>query len=267
MKASIVIAALQTAIQMPAELQAPRVGPLTRNAIDRLARLAPDEEYEWPVTPDLKPATLGYVDASGSTPSEISQAAVDLILESEGIDQPGVWPQGESGITLGFGVDIGADSDSLDYWRDELTPDEITRLRSAQGVTGERAGAIAYNYRDIKVTREMALRVFYRYTLPIETAKTKAAFPGAEQLPPNSLGALVSVVFNRGTSRKGNRRIEMQDIYDTLADGVQTGDLAKLAQDFRSMERLWRGSGLDGLITRRENEAKLIESDINTSHA
>lgn len=195
-------------------------------------------------------------------PSGISKEAVDLILESEGVDQPYRWPGGGSGITLGYGCDIGADPQSLAYWREELSREQLDRLARAKGVTGQRAAAMAKLYSDIRVTREQALQVFNRYTLPIEIAKTKAAFPGSEKLPPSALGAVVSVVFNRGTSRKGARRVDMQDIYDILIDGIQSGDLQLLAKQFRDMKKLWVGMGLDGLITRREREAKLIESEI-----
>src|SRR5687768_10466086 len=58
----------------------------------------------------------------------IPQEAIDLILKAEGVDQPYKWPGGMSGITLGYGVDIGADPDSLDYWRDELHAREIEHL-------------------------------------------------------------------------------------------------------------------------------------------
>lgn len=203
--------------------------------------------------------TSPLVPANGS---EISQSAIDLILESEGVDQPSRWPGGGSGITLGYGCDIGVDPKSLAYWRDELTADQLERLRVALRVTGERAEAMKGRFRDIKISKEAALRVFHRYTLPIEIALAKAEFPGSEKLPPAALGAVVSVVFNRGTSRKGARRVDMQDIYDILKDGIQAGDLRLLAKQFRDMKKLWVGQGLDGLITRREKEALLVESCI-----
>lgn len=256
MKVSDTILALQALLLIPETKRVAKVGPLTRSAINRLASLPPDAEF------DLNYHTLSTSPLAPAEGSEISQDAIDLILESEGVDQPYRWPGGESGITLGFGCDIGADPTSLDYWREELTPEELDTLSQAKGVTGDRARSMQTMFSGIKITPSQALRVFYRYTLPVEIAKTKAAFPGAEQLPPSALGALVSVVFNRGTSRKGARRVDMQDIYDILRDGVQTGDLALLAQQFRDMKHLWEGTGLDGLITRREREAKLVESCI-----
>ena len=35
---------------------------------------------------------------------------------------------------------------------------------------------------------------------------------------------------------------------------------ALIAKELRKMKRIWQGKGLDGLLTRREAEAKLVES-------
>ena len=51
----------------------------------------------------------------------------------------------------------------------------------------------------------------------------------------------------------------MRALSADLADGVQRGDLADIAKQLRAMKRLWVGKGLDGLIARREAEARLVE--------
>ena len=38
---------------------------------------------------------------------KISSKALQLILNAEGLDQPGNWPGGASGITIGIGYDLG----------------------------------------------------------------------------------------------------------------------------------------------------------------
>ncbi len=83
-------------------------------------------------------------------------------------------------------------------------------------------------------------------------------FPGIAELPPDAQGALVSLVFNRGTSMEGDRRAEMR----AIRDAVPSSDLQEIADQLRSMKRLWINKGLDGLLRRREEEAKLIESCI-----
>lgn len=205
-------------------------------------------------------------------PSTIPPAAIDLILEEEGIDQPSKWPGGESGISLGYGCDIGADPASLEFWRGVLTDDEVARLGHARGVTGSTAQAIAHKFADIHVTKEQALRVFMDHTLPTEIAKTAIAFPGSEYLPPAAFGALVSLVFNRGPALGGPRRTEMKAIHDAIlnskADPGETETqrvnalLEFISAQFLEMRRLWAGQGLDGLVARRKHEALLIRSAI-----
>ena len=47
-----------------------------------------------------------------------------------------------------------------------------------------------------------------------------------------------------------------------IRDAVPSGDLQEIADQLRSMKRLWINKGLDGLLRRREEEAKLVESCI-----
>lgn len=202
----------------------------------------------------------------------IPQEAIDLILESEGIDQPYRWPGGGSGVTLGYGVDIGADPDGLEHWRGVLADTEIQTLKQAVGLTGWAAKQIESRFVGIKVTKAQAMKVFSELTLPTEIAKTLRAFPGVEAMPPEVLGAMVSLVYNRGTSTDGPRRYEMKIIGEILAEfqtfnadqraACQAEYIAKIAGQFRRMKRLWVGQGLDGLLVRRDREADLILSAI-----
>jgi GH24 family phage-related lysozyme (muramidase) len=203
----------------------------------------------------------------------IPQKAIDLILESEGIDQPGKWPGGGSGITLGYGCDIGADPKSLDFWRGILAEGEIDLLKSALGITGRAAAQIQTRFHDIRVTKAQALDVFMRQSLPREERMTAAGFPGSENLPGPAFGALVSLVYNRGTALDGDRRREMKAIHDAIVNSARNEEgeapevrqnnlLRFIAGQFRSMKRLWVGKGLDGLLARRDAEADLVESAI-----
>jgi GH24 family phage-related lysozyme (muramidase) len=93
---------------------------------------------------------------------------------------------------------------------------------------------------------------------------TGRAFPGVTKLPPDAQGALVSLVFNRGTSMQGHRRREMREIRDAIArtDFKMSKLLEAIATSIESMIRLWIGKGLDGLIRRRKAEAALVRSCI-----
>jgi GH24 family phage-related lysozyme (muramidase) len=194
------------------------------------------------------------------------QEAVSIILEAEGIDQPSKFPGGESGISLGYGCDIGADPKSLEYWRGILTDEQINRLAAAKGKTGGAAADIARQFSDIKVSKADALDVFMKKTLPLEIALTRKTYPGIELLPPTVLGAMTSIVYNRGADLSGDRRSEMREIKDVITQFANRppenrdvkATLEKIADQIQAMKRLWVGKGLDGLLTRRDAEARLV---------
>ena len=195
-------------------------------------------------------------------PLEITDSALALILEAEGLDQPGKWPGGDSGITLGIGYDLGfvTPEQFEEDWNPFLSGDQIDRLKTAIRLTGGSAKERAPEFSDIKVTRPDAIEVFKTRTLPLHSQHTEDAFPGVDKLPPDAQGALVSLVFNRGPSMKGDRRAEMRAVRDAVAEG----DLQEIANQIRAMKRLWVGQGLDGLLKRRDAEADLVESSIGS---
>lgn len=192
----------------------------------------------------------------------IPQRAVNLILDAEGVDQPSRWPGGASGVTIGYGYDLGYEQTFARDWQFALRSDSIDRLKQAIGLKGQSARQIAHRFTDITIPRTAALDVFVSKTLPRYEQQTIAAFPGAEKLPPLVFGALVSLVFNRGAGMKDDparpndhTRLEMRQI----RDAVGRGDMKAIAQNLRTMKRLWVGKGLDGLLKRRDAEAQLVE--------
>jgi hypothetical protein len=193
-------------------------------------------------------------------PLQITDQALDLILEAEGLDQPGKWPGESSGITLGIGYDIGfATPEQFEEdWSPFLTSDEIARLKTAIGVSGAAAHQLASQFSDIKVKWDDAVEVFKNRTLPLYSTRTEKAFPGVDQLPANAQGALVSLIFNRGAAMDGDRRLEMRAVRDAVA----AGDLQEIANQIRAMKRLWVGKGVDGLLKRRDAEARLVETGL-----
>src|SRR5207237_737467 len=116
-----------------------------------------------------------------------------------------------SGITLGYGFDLGfySQEEFTEAWRPHLTAGQLDRLRLAIGRTGTYAQRIAPEFADIRITPKAALEVFQRCTLPKWETLTRTTFPGVELLPLLAFGALVSLVFNRGTSMAGDQRKEM----------------------------------------------------------
>ena len=192
----------------------------------------------------------------------ISKAARDLILEMEGFSSTPEWPGEKSGVTIGFGYDLGyvtVDQFESD-WGERIRPDASDRLKAVVGLRAQRARNRIGDLADLRVSRSEAEQVFDTRTLPLYELRTAQAFPGVDALPEDARGALVSLVYNRGASMVDNspddRRREMRAIREAVA----AGDLAAIAAQLRAMKRLWEGKGMGGLIARREEEAQLVES-------
>ncbi len=196
---------------------------------------------------------------------EIPREGLEFIIDEEGMDQPWRFPGGDSGVTLGHGYDLGAGTESkgemVNDWKRWLTGNELERLSVALGKTGAAAKALCPQFRDINISIEAADDVFFRATVPKYYQKTLSAFPNVDKLPGMAQAALLSLVFNRGTSMKGERREEMREIKDILA-GDPPYDLRGVTKALRNMKKLWIGKGVDGLIARREREARFVENAI-----
>ena len=197
---------------------------------------------------------------------QVSERALQLILEFEGFDQPKAWPGGGSGVTLGIGYDLGfyTRDEFFSDWGPHLPAEVMSRLAKALGKTGASARYLAPSFSDIKIPRQAGEAVFVARTVPKHAGLTARAFPGVTRLPLDGQGALVSLVFNRGTSMEGDRRREMREIRAAIAraDLPVSKVLESIANSLESMVRLWIGKGLDGLITRRKSEAALVRSCI-----
>jgi GH24 family phage-related lysozyme (muramidase) len=193
---------------------------------------------------------------------EIPREGLEFIIDEEGMDQPWKFPGGDSGVTLGHGYDLGAGTESkaamVNDWKQWLTGDQLDRLSVALGKTGDAARALCPQFRDINISVEAADDVFFRATVPKYYQKMLTAFPNGDKVPGIAQAALLSLVFNRGTSMKGDRREEMREIKEILA-GKPPYDLRGIAKALRDMKKLWIGKGVDGLIARREREARFVE--------
>ncbi|MDD2853617.1 MAG: hypothetical protein PHY09_17165, partial [Desulfuromonadaceae bacterium] len=141
-----------------------------------------------------------------------------MILGFEGNDQPGRWPGGGSGITIGIGYDLGyvtVDQFESD-WEPYLSVDALARLKTAICKTAIAAKNRAPQFTDIKIKPKDAESVFFNRTLPLHALRTEQALPGVVELPGDAQGALLSLVFNRGTSMVGDRRLELRAIRDAV---------------------------------------------------
>jgi GH24 family phage-related lysozyme (muramidase) len=171
------------------------------------------------------------------------------------------WPGGASGPTIAIGIDCAYYSrEELDKIFSFLSEKEIELIQNSTGKIGEKGKEYTKILRGagITVNWKQALQIFETLTWPKFTKLAEKTFPGLSELHPNAYGAIVSLVFNRGTSLVGDKRLEMRNIRVL----VPKKDYSKIAQEFRSMKRLWKGKNLNGLIERREAEAKLVETSL-----
>ena len=201
--------------------------------------------------------------------SLLSYKAIQLILEFEigggqqyyekFLQRP-TWPEGQSGITIGIGYDLGYNTVEVfnQDWQ-KLGDVEQKRLSDCCGLKEDAAKERLASVKDIIVPWELAWEVFNVVTVPKFYNFTKEAFPGFENLAADVQGGLVSLVFNRGTSMQGNRRVEMRVVRDL----VTKKNVLLIAEQIRKMKRIWLGTSIEnGMTRRREAEADLIEESV-----
>lgn len=167
------------------------------------------------------------------------------------------WPGAQSGITVGVGYDLGYNSKEviLSDWEELGSPRE--RLAKMSGLKTQKAREALPSVKDIEVQWKISEGVFNRVTLTRFHTLTRNTFPGFDELHENAQAALVSLVFNRGSSMVGDSRLEMRKIRDCVA----RKDYAGMAYWNRKSVRIWEGTSVErGLSRRREAEAVLMET-------
>jgi len=197
----------------------------------------------------------------------ISQKAIDLIIASEGCDLSPNWPGGESGVTYGYGYDLGYNSkDTIKKdWGGLVSKEVLDFMLSVSGLKGQPAKAqVTELTKRYRISNPAAQTVLKTVSIPKFTALALRTYPGLDKLNPDTIGAIVSLVFNRGASfgTEGKPSWESRREMRELAPLITSGDYAGIADKIESMKRLWQGKQMGGLIVRRENEANLINESI-----
>jgi hypothetical protein len=199
----------------------------------------------------------------------ISKKAIDFIIQHEAggkvyydkfLQKP-TWPGGQSGVTIGLGYDLGYNTEKqfMADWSPVLNLNFVNALRPVLGIKGDKAKTmIKGEILNVRVPYIAAYEVFAKSSIPRFFALTKGIYPQLEELNEDTQGALVSLVFNRGSSLNGDSRKEMKAIVDLVAKKDYLG----IAEEIEKSKRLWEGKGLDGLVIRREAEADLIRNSI-----
>jgi len=167
-----------------------------------------------------------------------------------------VWPGGRSGITIGIGYDLGYNKEQQirKDWSSKLSEIDLEKLIVVSGLKEDAAKQALAGVKSVTIPLESAQSVFYESTLSRYAASTLRTYPGVEKLHLDAQAGLLSLIYNRGTSFKGTRRTEMAAIKSL----VEQQDYKGISQQIRAMKRLWEGKRLDGLLKRRNDEARLV---------
>lgn len=199
----------------------------------------------------------------------LSKKSIDLIIHFEiggrsyyeKALQKVTWPGGDSGATIGIGYDLGYNTEKqfLADWSPCLNLNFVNALKPLCGLKKDKAKSmIRGEVLNVRIPYNIAYDVFVKSTLPRFYKATLSIYPEMIHLNEDTQGALVSMVFNRGTSLTGDRRREMKAIVNL----VKQKDYEGIAEEIEKSKRLWEGVGLDGLVIRREAEADLIRDSI-----
>jgi GH24 family phage-related lysozyme (muramidase) len=204
----------------------------------------------------------------------ISQRAIELIIHFE-VSSPAryerefqspIWPYGQSGVTIGIGYDLGYVRP--EWFREDwpveqslLSEADYQRLLPTVGKKGPEAGALIPSVSSIRIPWEIARRQFLRYVLQRYVAETEAGLRNTDKLSEDCLGALASLVYNRGASfqSQGARYRHMRNIFDHSV----REDWHLVRQELLDMREIWAGDpNLRGLLRRRELEAQLFQQGL-----
>ncbi|ANK82776.1 MAG: hypothetical protein TEF_19735 [Rhizobiales bacterium NRL2] len=231
-------------------------GPATERAVKYAQGLA-----RQPANGVADPALRRWLAARPEPSPDIPASCLALIVRHEvasrehyerRLRRP-VWPEGESGVTVGIGYDLRFHE--AEAFRGLIRNDHVDLLKSVEGCRG--SAELAALVAGAEVPWRAAWRVFCVRSAPEFIARTRAAFPNFDTLPDLCRGALFSLVYNRGASMKDtDSRREMREIRDLMSDGGRAA-LSRVPRRIRSMKRLW--PGLAGLRRRRDDEADLFE--------
>lgn len=225
--------------------------------------------------PEATPLDIAWTDA-------ISARARDFIVRWETGGRPfyeqvikarPVWPDFASGITIGCGYDLGYHTagDFRADWQDRIAGSAVERLAPAIGFRTDEPGrpakvaqarALVRSLSDITIPWEVAIRQFDDGKMPTLVSQLYRALDNLDRLHPHGRGALLSLVFNRGSggfTSSRDRFREMRAIARLMTAGG-AADMAQIPALLRAMGRIWGEAS--SLSRRRREEADLFEAGL-----
>lgn len=180
---------------------------------------------------------------------------IDWLYEWESYEGHPYWPQGDSGVTLDPGFDLGyaKQRDLVAYYGDVLTPEQLEACKATIGFKGPSASTMLTRssvLRGITYSEAVAKEIFPRILKPYWDAISKR-FPAACIDGPGAVKtAMLSLAFNRGPS---NRDLVKLLEPSSRHDWVMMGNLIKQMQ---------QNHELAGIRRRRRLEGQLILSSV-----
>jgi GH24 family phage-related lysozyme (muramidase) len=205
--------------------------------------------------------------------TRISERATSLIIASEvssvsqyteRFHRP-TWPGGSSGVTIGIGYDLGFVNikEFRSDWGGYLGAADFALLASCCEVHAQSARTVLRNVARVDIPWAIAKRQYEEQVQPRRIGETESVLRHCDLLSPDSLGALVSLVYNRGAAGflvpagkdPAGRFREMRNIRSLM----EAKRFADIPMQLLGMRRLWqRTPGGEGLVLRRELEAQLF---------
>ncbi|WP_315837678.1 peptidoglycan-binding protein [Bradyrhizobium prioriisuperbiae] len=215
--------------------------------------------------------------------ARVSDRAFQLIVNYETGGKPyyerviksrPIWPKASSGITIGFGYDLGYVG--LDEYRRDwaaliakLTPQQRHALDACVGHhsgkdSAQTMQALLASVTDVIASWSDSEVVFKAKTLPKFALMTEKALPNCKSLNGDCFGVLVSLTFNRGASY-GLAHDPAKDPRDRYREmrAIKAAMVAKsfadIAGQIKAMVRIWAGTDIEtGMKRRRSDEADLF---------
>jgi len=270
------------------ELTAAELAPLglAQKDIDNVGAMLGYRERE-----ELDPQGAATVSAGAATAGDPSPAAIaaaarvsdrafKLIVDYETGGKPfyesiiksrPIWPKASSGITIGFGYDLGYVT-LAEYRSDwaaviaNLTQAQKAAMEACVGFhsgkdSHDKMKSLLAAVKNIVFGWDASAVVFKAKTLPKFALMTDNALPNCTLLNGDCYGVLVSLTFNRGApySREGDRFREMRAIKQDMINK----SFADIPVQLKSMIRIWVGTAVEtGLRRRRNDEADLFASGL-----
>lgn len=205
---------------------------------------------------------------------QLSKKSIDQIISFEVTSEEvynkkyinPIWPGGDSGVTIGIGYDLGMNNREtiIMDWTGNVNLNSVSILANLAGITGQKAKeSLTSIVKGVIVPYSSAYNVFVTNTLPRFCKAALKVYPGLDKLNPDTQGAIVSLVYNRGNKLTGETRTEMAELVDLIAKQDYVGIASAIAR----MQRVWANKGLDGLLTRRRIESRIVLDSISNDLA